>query len=343
VGERDFPSAERRKAKGKAPLRAAIVGAGLMGHWHARALAPAGAHLVGICDCDVGAARGIARGAPVVIAGDIDELLDRVRPDVLHVCTPAETHAALAQRALETGIHVLVEKPLAPSAAETDRLLALARARGLLLYPVHQLAFQRWLPRVTRLGVLLSVDFAVCSAGASSRPGAEADRVVMDILPHPLSLFERVHPGSLKEISWQVLRPRSGELRASGVSRGTVFTLSISMNGRPPRNELIVTGEEGTLHADLFHGFAVRESPRNSRGYKIARPLALSARHFAAATWNLSRRALRGETAYPGLRALVCSCYAHILDNEALPIPPSHALEVARAREAIGREAGLSP
>src|SRR3989304_980916 len=139
--------------------------------------------------------------------------------------------------------------------------------------------FQRWLPLVTRLGVLLSVDFAVCSAGASSRPGAEADRVVMDILPHPLSLFERVHPGSLKEISWQVLRPRSGELRASGVSRGTVFTLSISMNGRPPRNELIVTGEEGTLHADLFHGFAVRESPRNSRGYKIARPLALSARH----------------------------------------------------------------
>src|SRR4029453_11236424 len=79
----------------------------------------AGAALV-YCDRDEAAARRTAAslgGGPAYAA--VDDCLAAERPDVVHVCTPPDTHAYLAVRALSAGAAVLVEKPLALSRAET--------------------------------------------------------------------------------------------------------------------------------------------------------------------------------------------------------------------------------
>jgi predicted dehydrogenase len=328
-------------------LRAAVVGAGLMGRWHAHALSRAGALLVGVCDTDLRAAQRLSGGEHRVTA-DLEELLDATAPEVVHICTPLPTHAPLIGRVLERGCHVIVEKPLAETEKDTERLLALAAERGRRLFPAHPLLYQRWIGDVSRLGALRSLDYVLCSAGAdASAPAGPAgkDETVMNVLPHPLSLYELFCPEGLDAAGWQVTRSGPGELRAHGVSNGITLSLSISMSARPTRHELVVTGERGTLHADLFHGFATREAPLAGRAYKILRPFSLSARRFAGASLNLARRALTRESAYPGLRELIRSCYREIrivggveVEERGRPrLSPRHAANVARARDAIRR------
>jgi predicted dehydrogenase len=68
-------------------------------------------------------------------------MLDEVRPDVLHVTTPPQTHAAVARQALAAGAHVYVEKPFTLDAAEAEEVLAAAEAAGRLVCLGHDQLF----------------------------------------------------------------------------------------------------------------------------------------------------------------------------------------------------------
>jgi predicted dehydrogenase len=101
------------------PLRVAIIGAGLMGYWRGRAARHVGSQVVAVVDPDAKRAKRLARACRAAAAvTDLSELAgDGV--DAVHICSPTSTHRALATQALEAGIHVLVEKPLAESADQT--------------------------------------------------------------------------------------------------------------------------------------------------------------------------------------------------------------------------------
>lgn len=60
----------------------------------------------------------------------VDELLETVRPDILIVGTPPETHRDVSLRAISAGAHVFLEKPITPTVAEADEIIAAARAAG---------------------------------------------------------------------------------------------------------------------------------------------------------------------------------------------------------------------
>jgi len=342
--------------RGNEATRVAIAGAGLMGRWHADAATRAGGRVVAVCDANREAAQSLARRAGATcVETDLGALLANATPDVVHICTPLESHSELSERALRASADVIVEKPLAGSAGETERLLALAQERGRMLCPVHQLVFQPWLERVDRVGEILAIDYSACSAGAVGRGRHAADEVADDILSHPLSLFEHLlsrarPPGEalggalgasleLGALPWNAERATSGELHAHATGGGVALSLGISMRGRPPRHELRLTGARGTLHADLFHGFAWVEGETTSRAYKIARPFWLAGRQIASAASNLARRAARSEPAYPGLRDLVAAVYGSRNDSSGAtppaPLSPAHTLAVARARDAI--------
>ena len=115
-------------------IRVVVVGAGLMGRWHARAALRCGARVVGVFDRDSTAATRLAAavgGGRTATTGDhFAAILEREDPDAVHICTPLESHVELCQGALEAGAHLLVEKPLAPTSAETLEILQLARERG---------------------------------------------------------------------------------------------------------------------------------------------------------------------------------------------------------------------
>ncbi|ACL38774.1 oxidoreductase domain protein [Pseudarthrobacter chlorophenolicus A6] len=109
---------------------AAIIGCGDVSSVHFAALASMpDAELVAVCDTHPG--RLAAAEAAHGVAGYADhrELLRKVRPDVVHICTPHHLHASLAIDCLDAGVNVIVEKPLAHTLEEGRKLVA-AAARG---------------------------------------------------------------------------------------------------------------------------------------------------------------------------------------------------------------------
>jgi len=127
-------------------LRTAIVGAGMIGRVHLDAVRRAGAPVAGISASTPARAKEAAAALGVDRAFDSAEsLVTSDDVDVVHLCTPNDTHAPLAALALRAGKHVVCEKPLATSSADADALAALAAGSGLVaavpfVYRYHPMA-----------------------------------------------------------------------------------------------------------------------------------------------------------------------------------------------------------
>lgn len=94
--------------------RSAIIGCGDISAVHADALATVpGAELVAVCDTNDAKRDAASARHGVPAFADHLSLFDAVHPDVVHVCTPHASHAQVAVDALERGIHVVLEKPVA--------------------------------------------------------------------------------------------------------------------------------------------------------------------------------------------------------------------------------------
>lgn len=114
-------------------LRVLVVGVGNMGASHARAyFGNEGFELVGLV------ARSPRRAQPlsqelgnVEIYYDFDEALQTAKPDVVSINTYPDTHKVYAQKSLESGAHIFIEKPLAETVEEAEEIVALARAKSL--------------------------------------------------------------------------------------------------------------------------------------------------------------------------------------------------------------------
>jgi predicted dehydrogenase len=93
-----------------------------------------GVEIVGICDTDLAKARALANRFQVRDAfSDIEELLEYEKLDAVAICTPNHLHEPHALAALTKGVHVLVERPIALTAAGVQRILKQADKRGRVL------------------------------------------------------------------------------------------------------------------------------------------------------------------------------------------------------------------
>ncbi len=120
-------------------VRTAIIGCGKVGHIHAAALSRLPeSRFAAVCDSSFERAEAFARqyGTPKAFA-DPEEMLGSGVEAVL-LCTPHPLHARHAVLAAERGVHVLVEKPLAASLADCDRMIAAARDAGTKLGVISQ-------------------------------------------------------------------------------------------------------------------------------------------------------------------------------------------------------------
>lgn len=316
---------------------AVILGAGLMGRWHAHAVRRCAHRVAAVVDADLARARALAVRHPGALAAvSLDEVLRPGR--VVHVCTPLEHHAGHATKALDAGCHVLVEKPLSGSAASTTALLGRARDAGRLLVPVHQYLFQPGVERarraVSELGPVLHADVVACTAGADGRSPADRDEVVLQVLPHPLSLLEHLLGPVVGDAAWHVAHPQPGELRVTGVARRASVSILVSARGRPTRHQMVLICAGGTIRLDLFHGYAVVVRGAATRAFKVVHPYVDAIATLGAATANMARRIVAREPAYPGLRELVRRVYS-AAEGGRPPIDDAQTLAVAIALDAI--------
>jgi predicted dehydrogenase len=259
-----------------------------------------------------------------------------------------DSHERLAAIALQAGKPVLLEKPITESAQATQRLSLLARSNHLKLNPVHQFPFQRGFRRLCQrqeeLGDLVRASFDLCSAGGTGRTDAGCRALLLEILPHPFSVFFSLYGRRFAKCSWHILRFTSADLEMSGSLDDTLLEIRLSLRGRPPRNELRVVGTKKTGYADFFHGYAFMESGSLSRSGKVLRPFRAGISLLAASGANLVHRALRREFAYPGLGELIHGFYRSLHEDRPAPISEEETLEITRLIDRIssaGRELAL--
>jgi UDP-N-acetyl-2-amino-2-deoxyglucuronate dehydrogenase len=101
--------------------------------------------IIGLCDIYIEKARQKAAEYDlndVLITDDAGQLLESDKLDLVSVCTPPYTHAELTVQALQSGKHVLVEKPMASSLAECDQMIAAAEENKKLLSVIAQNRFK---------------------------------------------------------------------------------------------------------------------------------------------------------------------------------------------------------
>jgi len=127
--------------------RIGVVGVGGWGKNHLRVLSELG-HLSSFCDTDVEKVRLYEQKYGVTGYSSLDDMIEGQNLEGVTICTPSVTHYKVASKALESGLHVLVEKPMAPTSAECRKMVDLASRKGLFLTVGY---IERFNPAVTEL------------------------------------------------------------------------------------------------------------------------------------------------------------------------------------------------
>lgn len=122
----------------------ALVGCGAIGGRHAAVIdAEPRGRLVAVCDIDP-ARTALMRekyGDEIVVYSDYREMLRGTKAKVISICSPHGLHAEMAIQAAEAGKHVLVEKPMALTVADAEKMIAAAKRHGVELMVVKQNRF----------------------------------------------------------------------------------------------------------------------------------------------------------------------------------------------------------
>jgi predicted dehydrogenase len=166
-------------------LRIAVIGVGHLGQHHARVLASMPhVDLVGVVDIAEGRAAEVARTYGVAAFVEWRDVLDRV--DAVSVAVPTEAHMEITLPFLDHGVAALVEKPLARTVAEADRLVDAARVRGVVLAAGHT---ERFNPAVEAARPLIRDPRFVEVHRLGTFPERSLDiDVVFDLMIHDLDL-----------------------------------------------------------------------------------------------------------------------------------------------------------
>ncbi len=170
-------------------IRAAVVGVGYLGRFHAQKYAQAAeCELVAVVDSRQEAREKVAAEVGAVAVADYRELLGKV--DAVSVVTPTPAHFPIAREFLETGAHVLVEKPITETVAEARQLIELAARRHRVLQVGHLERFNAAI--LAAEPYLRSPRFVECHRLAPYRERGTDVNVVLDLMIHDIDIVQTI-------------------------------------------------------------------------------------------------------------------------------------------------------
>jgi myo-inositol 2-dehydrogenase/D-chiro-inositol 1-dehydrogenase len=188
-------------AETQRPVRFGLIGYGAWGQHHAAAIRQVpGAELAAIaCRSEATAAAARTDFPGVAVYRDYRQLLRRTDVDAVDIVVPNHLHAEIGVAALEHGKDVLLEKPMASTPEECDRLIAAAHRHGRVLSIGHELRLSSqwgWIKRLVEAGEIGAPLYALVSLFRFPyRRGSEgwrheANRVGSWILEEPVHFFD---------------------------------------------------------------------------------------------------------------------------------------------------------
>jgi predicted dehydrogenase len=339
-------------------LRVGVVGVGHLGQHHARILAAMpNVELVAVVDARPEQAQAVAANCRTTALFDYRPLLESV--DAVTIAVPTILHREVAGAFLERGIATLVEKPMAGSAAESEKLVQQARASGALLQVGH---IERFNPALRALDQLPIRPKYVSAERLSTYTFRSTDiGVVLDLMIHDLDLLLSLVAAPVRSVA-AVGVSLFGEHEDVANARiefedGTVANLTASRASFTPTRKMRIWGAEGYASLDFAARLAtlVRPSEQLKHGRldlegvdlgqpaavrehlfgKVLRvdrvqaesqePLALELENFVAAARGLARPRVSGDDALRAVRLadqVLRSLEGHRWHAESAPLPP---------------------
>ena len=242
-------------------IRAAVVGVGSIGRHHVRIYNQLNnVHLVAVADTDETRRATIARGYKIPAYADYRELFDKEQVDIVSVAVPTVNHLEVSLCAIDHGVHVLVEKPIAATVEEADEMIRRAQASGLTLTVGHVERFNPALVELKRrldAGELGHV-FQLHGRRLSPFPAYIRDvGVVMDLATHELDIMRYLVGGEVEKVYAETERNvhQKFEDMLSGIIRfenGIVGVLDINWLTPTKVRELRITGARGMFLVDYL-------------------------------------------------------------------------------------------
>lgn len=230
--------------------RAGVVGVGQMGSAHARVLDTLDdMRLVGVADADEDRAASVASTYDTVALAT-EELLERA--DVVSVAVPTQHHYPIASRALDRGVHVLVEKPFVADPANGRDLLERAREAGVVLQVGH---VERFNPAVRTLEeVVADMDIIAVEA---RRLGPPLDRdvdtgVTLDLMIHDVDVVCSLIDADVASVDAAGASENRYVDATIRFENGTVAGLTASRVTQQKVRELGVTTSESKVNVDYL-------------------------------------------------------------------------------------------
>ncbi len=147
--------------------RVALVGCGVISNTHIPLLQKEkSAELIALCDINTDAAYQKCKqySLDIPVYSDYTQMLDREHPDAVHILTPHYLHAPMALAAIERGIHVCLEKPIAITEADAKRIMERAKEKGVIVCVCYQ---NRFNPQVLYAKRIIEEDGGVQAAYAT--------------------------------------------------------------------------------------------------------------------------------------------------------------------------------
>ncbi len=235
------------------PVRAAVVGVGHFGLYHAEKYARLdGVRLAAVVDIDIARAREVGERHDAPVFADYRAILDSV--DAVSIATPATTHYEIAKAFLARGCHVLVEKPIAISLAEADELIHLARRNDVVLQVGHQ---ERYFVAELDLPSLVRGPRKIVCRRTGPFTGRGTDcNVVLDMMIHDIDLVHQIvqsPPDTVTGFAGAANGIHEDEAEATiGFANGCTVRLFASRVCDQRERSIRIVSAEGTLDVDFI-------------------------------------------------------------------------------------------
>lgn len=347
-------------------FRVALLGTGVIAAPHAAALQKLGpmVETTAVCDLDAAKANAFAKTWGIgAVYSDLATMLDKVRPDVVHVLLPPTVHGAMATACIEGGAHVFVEKPFCLTTEECKGVLRAAEKNGKRVGVNHNLTYMPSILKLIdevrsyRLGgiqhttVMYNMPMPALAAGMHGHwMFGSPERIILELGPHPLSVVHRLM-GPVQQASAAVAGARV--LKHGGkfydtwqmslvCKRGTAQCV-LGLGGEYLNTWVHVVGQDGEALVDLRRNtIVVSEKTRYPRAdnwldaWRKGRGLIRQAtRNFSAQMKGTLGMGPGYDMQTSSMDASVRAFYEALGANRKLPVDGDDGMAVVSACEAV--------
>jgi 2-alkyl-3-oxoalkanoate reductase len=333
-------------------IKVGIIGCGQMGDVHLKLVNEIkDVQVVGVADFDLERARGLAsRGKVGMAVKDLETLLEKTKPDAVHILTPPFTHASLAHTALQAGCHVFVEKPMAMTTLEAREMVAssashkriLTVGHNHLFNPVVREAYSRL--KDGYIGRLVGIDvfhgsLPISAPWISRLPSGPWFNDIDHLLYLSRLFVGDAH--TIRAVGFsRVEKQRMDEVHIATLNNDGWGSLTYSVSTVPFQIRLTLFGDKRTVSLDLLSEIMLEHRSFDMHPWLRKGIASLDmASQILLRTGGKAISVLTGrERSWAGLRLLLEAFYSAIREGTASPVSLDDCLRVSEMKEEILRQ-----